>query len=210
MHPADDLKSLAADIKKNGLFFPIVIRKVDGEDELIDGRNRMEACKIAGIKPTFNVFDGDEEKVIAFITSANLHRRDLKKTQKAALFAMTYPEPPRLKRKGVIAGDNNNEIIRDSEAEIISDDFYPHQLSKCRTVLRYSESLLDDIVNDRVPLETAFSEAKEAEARSLASVYAAVLVVGCAGECLAYLFGANAVIHAQMRQSPFKLTKEVG
>jgi DNA polymerase III delta prime subunit len=29
-----------------------------------------------------------------------------------------------------------------------------------------------------------------------------------AGECLAYLYGANAIIHSQMRRSPFKLTKE--
>lgn len=27
------------------------------------------------------------------------------------------------------------------------------------------------------------------------------------GECLTYIFGSNAVVHAQMRQSPFKLTK---
>ena len=28
------------------------------------------------------------------------------------------------------------------------------------------------------------------------------------GECLADIWGANALNHAQMRQSPFKLTKE--
>ena len=28
------------------------------------------------------------------------------------------------------------------------------------------------------------------------------------GECLTFLFGANSIVHAQMRLSPFKLTKE--
>jgi hypothetical protein len=50
----------------------IVIRKVTNgggkvEDELIDGRSRLRACKIAGVEPTFTVFAGAEDAVRAFI-----------------------------------------------------------------------------------------------------------------------------------------------
>jgi ParB-like chromosome segregation protein Spo0J len=44
----DKLDALADDIKVNGLLHPI-IRDKDGR--LVDGRNRLAACKRAGIEP---------------------------------------------------------------------------------------------------------------------------------------------------------------
>ena len=44
-----NIKSLAEDIKANGLLVPIEV--YDGK--VIDGRRRMEACKIAKVKPDF-------------------------------------------------------------------------------------------------------------------------------------------------------------
>ena len=43
-----ELKDLADDIKKNGLISPIVYIKGSG---ILDGRNRLAACRIAGITP---------------------------------------------------------------------------------------------------------------------------------------------------------------
>ena len=51
------------------------------------------------------------------------------------------------------------------------------------------------------------SQAKEAMARATPAQIAMTDTFG-PGECLASIFGANAVIHAQMRRSPFKLTKD--
>jgi ParB-like nuclease domain len=48
--PDDELQYLAQDIKKNGLFKPII---VDDEGQLVDGRNRLLACEIAGVEPRF-------------------------------------------------------------------------------------------------------------------------------------------------------------
>jgi hypothetical protein len=47
----DELEELAADIKANGLRFPIIRDKAG--KTLIDGRNRLVACEIAGVKPDF-------------------------------------------------------------------------------------------------------------------------------------------------------------
>ena len=46
----DEIEELAADIKARGLLQPIVL---DAEGRVLDGRNRLAACEIAGVEPTF-------------------------------------------------------------------------------------------------------------------------------------------------------------
>jgi len=55
MMPPDELEDLAADIKANGLNHAVVI---DAEGMLIDGRNRIEACKLAGVEPRYEWLNG--------------------------------------------------------------------------------------------------------------------------------------------------------
>jgi ParB-like chromosome segregation protein Spo0J len=74
-----DLKTLAADIKSNGLQEPITIF----EDAILDGVNRLKACLIAGVDPTFVPYRGDDP--LAFVLSANLHRRHLDASQRAMI-----------------------------------------------------------------------------------------------------------------------------
>ena len=54
--PDAELRQLAADIKSNGLRNPIV--RLDGK--ILDGRNRFYACRLAGVKPSFVAFAGDD------------------------------------------------------------------------------------------------------------------------------------------------------
>src|SRR3954454_17833315 len=84
----DQLNELAADIEANGLLHPIVL-DADGE-LLIDGRNRLEACHRAGVEPQFRRLNGEDHR--AFITSANLNRRNLSKGQQAMAMAFIYPD----------------------------------------------------------------------------------------------------------------------
>lgn len=85
----DELSELAEDIKTNGLIHPIVTKA----GVIIDGRNRLRACEIAGIAPEFVEFETDN--IEAFIVSVNLARRNLTKGQQAMALAMIYPEPAR-------------------------------------------------------------------------------------------------------------------
>jgi ParB-like chromosome segregation protein Spo0J len=80
----EELAELADDIKLNGLREPVWVHQ-DGS--IIDGRNRYLACERAGIVPNCKVYPGDDESILAFVVSRNLHRRHLTTAQKAAIAA---------------------------------------------------------------------------------------------------------------------------
>jgi len=93
-HPAADLfpmmsepelKKLADDIKANGLRDAISLH----EDMILDGRNRLAACELAGIAPTFEIVTTDSP--CGFVISKNLHRRQLTVSQKAMVAAKLMP-----------------------------------------------------------------------------------------------------------------------
>lgn len=71
MMPADAIRSLADDIKANGLMRPGII--LDGR--ILDGRNRAAACELAGVEMRWEEYSGDDP--IGFVVSMNLQRRDL-------------------------------------------------------------------------------------------------------------------------------------
>lgn len=67
----EELDLLAENIKTNGLLDPIIVTE---SGELIDGRNRLEACKRAGVEPHFSIFEGEPEDIGAFVRSKNERR----------------------------------------------------------------------------------------------------------------------------------------
>jgi len=79
MLSASELNEMAQSIRKEGLLNPCVRQG----DTLLDGRNRMAACKIASVEPRFIEYEGDSP--VAFIIGVNLARRHLDKNQKIAL-----------------------------------------------------------------------------------------------------------------------------
>jgi N6-adenosine-specific RNA methylase IME4 len=72
-----DLAQLADDIRASGLRMPIVLYR----GAVLDGRNRLRACKLAGVAPRFEEYTGGDP--VAFVISANLHRRHLDAGQRA-------------------------------------------------------------------------------------------------------------------------------
>lgn len=82
MMSKDERRKLAADIKANGLKDPIVIDKKT--KKLVDGRNRLRACLDLGIRPhAVQVLFDDDDDVITFVLSKNVHRRHLTESQLA-------------------------------------------------------------------------------------------------------------------------------
>ena len=79
MLSSSELQEMADSIKKEGLLNPCVRQN----DTLLDGRNRIAACKLAGVEPHYTEYTGDSP--VAFIIGANLARRHLEKGQKIAL-----------------------------------------------------------------------------------------------------------------------------
>ena len=74
--PDDELKALAADIKAHGLHSAITLYK----GEVLDGWHRYRACGIAGVNPRTMEYKGSDP--VAFVKSANWHRRHLTASQR--------------------------------------------------------------------------------------------------------------------------------
>jgi ParB-like chromosome segregation protein Spo0J len=85
MLPDEELQKLADDIKANGQRFSIV--RWNGQ--VIDGRNRLRACEIAGVEPMFRDLEKDtlptDLDVAKSIISSNLMRRHLTSSERAVI-----------------------------------------------------------------------------------------------------------------------------
>lgn len=141
----EELATLTADIKANGLVHPLIVK--DGL--LIDGRNRREACRRAGIEPTTVELNGQDPAL--YILSANINRRHLTKGQRAMAVAKLFPEPAKAGR----AGDKNALKIK---------EFSAYNLSAARTVLKWTPAAADAVLAGTRPLNEAYEEAKRLKA----------------------------------------------
>src|SRR5262245_61284071 len=74
-------ESFTADVKANGLREPIT--PLDGA--ILDGRNRFQACKQAGIEPRYENYEGGDP--LGFILSVNVSRRHLTASQRTMVAA---------------------------------------------------------------------------------------------------------------------------
>jgi ParB-like chromosome segregation protein Spo0J len=119
----DELRSLGEDIQKNGLKAPLTLyRKDDGEEELLDGRNRLDALEAIGVPVvddqghliwkhgllTWNTVYASAQSPIepatdpkAFVISANVLRRHLDQKQKRDLIAEVLKDQPNLSDRAV-------------------------------------------------------------------------------------------------------------
>lgn len=66
-----------ADIAANGCREPVKYRLVAGKRQGLDGRNRLRACKDLELPCPEIAVEVDDESVVAYIDSLNVHRRHL-------------------------------------------------------------------------------------------------------------------------------------
>jgi ParB-like nuclease domain len=151
MRTDEDLDAMAQSIKTNGLRMPVVlgmsIIEADSKPVLcvVDGRNRIEACKRAGVKPHTIMLNGEDQD--AFIADANLERRDLTKGQKAMLVAARFPDPNK-------RGRGNKSTV--------SDDFNVSEtrIKTARAVRKYCSEMVPQIIDGSKSLDEAYAEAR--------------------------------------------------
>lgn len=106
---------LVADIKENGQRESCSLYK----GQLIDGRNRWLACQELGIEPQSGEFEDDDFDVLAFVLSANLHRRHLDEGQRAMVAARIEElfKPAAKERQKRKPSDSVSENLREQTTQ---------------------------------------------------------------------------------------------
>jgi N6-adenosine-specific RNA methylase IME4 len=113
MMDENELQELADDVRANGLRQPIVILGKDADEYLIvDGRNRFEACKRAGVEPDFVKLDPEVDPV-AYVVSLNLHRRHLSESQRGMVAARIATLPKGSNQHAPIGAPKTQEEAAD-------------------------------------------------------------------------------------------------
>jgi ParB-like nuclease domain len=138
MMSEDELADLAARIAENGQRQPIMLQN----GVLIDGRNRLAACRLANVTPIFAELPADKD-ALAYIADSDA-RRNVTMGQLAMVTAFRYPEALNVGR----AGNKNGKATL---------PFSKMRLSQARAVLHHSRSLAEAVLKGIKPLDAALT-----------------------------------------------------
>ena len=131
MMTSGELRSLANDISSHGQRDPILLFDDGVEPLILDGRNRYEACRLAGVRPVTDFWLGDDP--IAFVWSKNAERRHLTESQRAMIgerFAtLKAGRPPKSVPAGTVSLD---AASREAAAKLVG--VSPRLISRARRV----------------------------------------------------------------------------
>ncbi|WP_051786801.1 MULTISPECIES: ParB/RepB/Spo0J family partition protein [Streptomyces] len=140
----DELLDLAESIKAEGQHKDIVL---DSDGVLIDGRNRLAACEIAGVEPRFTTYTGNNPT--ALILSSNVFRRHISKGQQAMITAMACS----------VSGHSLRDLAK-------LHGLSRSRLSAANVVLRYSRELAEQVRIGTLSLDNAYNTVSEGKARA--------------------------------------------
>ncbi len=147
IRPADEIEEMAASISQRRQRLPIILTP-DGV--LVDGRNRLRACELAGVSPWFEVDPSliTEDEIVAYIWDANGDRRNLSKGQRAMLAALRPDSTVSLSENtGVALG----------------------YIGKARQVIQWCDSeVVEAVISGDLALNDAYALAQEIKANEQA------------------------------------------
>ncbi len=137
----DDLRSLAEDIKQNGLLEPITTF----QGVILDGRCRYLACGRAGVEPKFEEYAGADH--IGFVVSKNVRRRHLTESQRAMAAAKLADLP--------VGGNQYSEGLSIGRAAERF-DVGERSVARAKEVLRCGDpELVEAVESGRMPVSVA-------------------------------------------------------
>lgn len=107
------VNELAASIRSAGLIEPVLVRKKDGEYEVVAGQRRLLACKVAGVRdvPALVKEMSDEEALVSSLTE-NVQREDVSDLEKAEAVLMLREKGMSNKKIAKQIGVSRKSIIR--------------------------------------------------------------------------------------------------
>jgi ParB-like chromosome segregation protein Spo0J len=146
-----EFEALKSDILANGQREPITVH--DGL--VLDGGNRYRACIEAGVEPQLKEFVGPDP--VAFVLSANLHRRHLTPGQQAAIVARaqdwaTAQAVGRPEKSGNVAGLNT---VADRAGRSGASERTQRMADK---VARHSPELAQQVAHGKISLPKALEQ----------------------------------------------------
>jgi len=158
----DELEALAEDIRRNGLTHPVVL---DQHRQVLDGRNRLEACRRAEVAPDF--VEVVVEDPLDFILAANEHRRHDSKGQRAMSVAKAL----------LVSNTRQVDAARTAGAS-------QARISQANSVLTYAPELADAVRDGAISLDAAYATAQDRK-REQASTSARMAALQAAAPDLA-------------------------
>jgi hypothetical protein len=135
----DELKELAEDIKQRGLLQPIVL---DAEGRVLDGRNRLVACEMVDIEPSFVTYDGDDPD--GYALSVNIARRHLTKGQQAMVAA----------KARLVSKQDIRSVAKQSGLNA-------GRVGQAATVVEHAPDLVDAVIAGAMGLDKAYEVARQ-------------------------------------------------
>ena len=144
----DEIQVLAADIAENGLFDPIT---VTSDGVLLDGRNRLRACEIAGVEPRIDIYDGDESQIGAFVRSKNRRRHQPTGSRAMSEALSLSIDGKRSNGRWEYGTFNSTDLSNSMVARI----------RQCGEILDHAPALAQEVVDGHVALDAAYRKAQE-------------------------------------------------
>lgn len=151
--PDDELAALAESIAADGLSHPLVL---DDQGRLVDGRNRLEACRIAGVSPKYLTPRGldTEEAVRSYIGRVNAQRRNVSTGQKAMAVADDLAASGKRKNGRWQRGSINDGSRLSAE--------WAKAMERAGLVIDWRPDLTDQVIAGDVTLNAAAEQAEAA------------------------------------------------
>jgi ParB-like chromosome segregation protein Spo0J len=155
MMAPDELEALVADIAANGLQQPIVLYRGD----VLDGRNRLAACKKAGVEPRFVDHEGDDASAFALVLSLNVQRRDLTAGQRAIVAARVLEQMP--ERRG---GDRRNGKVGNSPTlksrSSVAQEFKVNEkaVQQAKVLIEKAPDLAEEVNTKKLNITSAYDK----------------------------------------------------
>ena len=148
MLPQAELEELAQSIRESGLRQPIVVT-VDGL--ILDGRNRFQACRMAGVEPENVVYEGSD--LAEYVLDANITRRNMTTSQRAMATALVLEADGRRTNGRWKRGSLDNQEFLNSD--------WKNKITQAGIILDYSPALAGRVLDGTLALDAAYKEANE-------------------------------------------------
>ena len=83
----DDYRDLCDSIAQNGLLYPLIVRMVEDNYELVAGRRRLRACKRLGLRKVLcNVIEATDKEAYEISLNENIHTKRIDPIEEAEAF----------------------------------------------------------------------------------------------------------------------------